>query len=119
MPIFKRIEWWSARWSWSSVTRDTPTPSTRQPLSEIVQVVSLPYCDPSSFHQRGVNLPRRSPKSPGEIHVPIRASLTQRLISEGQSALVPGASDDISRLNSIASISAPAILALLGNLYST
>src|SRR5271169_6901557 len=89
MPIFRRIEWCAARSSCLSVARDTRTPSTKQPLDEMCQVVSLPYCEPSSFHQRGVYLPRLSPKSPGEVQVPIRISLTQRLMSEGQSELVP------------------------------
>ena len=50
-------------------------------------------------------MPRWSPKSPGEVQVPISTSLTHRLMSEGQSVLVPGTSEDSSMLNSTASIS--------------
>ncbi len=63
-------------------------------------------------------MPRWSPKSPGEVQVPISTSLTQRLMSDGQSLLVPGTSDDSSMLYSMASIAAFRILALFGNLYS-
>src|SRR6476620_2298289 len=82
-------------------------------------VVKSPYCDPSSFHQRGVWRPRRSPKSPGDVQVPILISFTHRVMSEGQLALVPGTSDDNSSTNSSASSSALSALALLGNWYST
>jgi hypothetical protein len=38
--------------------------------------LSLPYCEPFSFHQSGVKTPRLSPKSPGDVHVPTSVPLT-------------------------------------------
>src|SRR5262245_37585832 len=64
-------------------------------------------------------MPRLSPKSPGEVQVPTSTWFTQTETSDGQLALVPGTSDESSRLNSSASISALRTLALFGNLYST
>ena len=64
-------------------------------------------------------MPRLSPKSPGEVQVPTITSLTQMLMSDGQSLLVPGTSEDSSMLNSTDSTAAFRISALLGNLYST
>src|SRR5918993_709032 len=81
--------------------------------------VRIPYCEPSIFHQSGVWAPLRSPKSPGDVQVPTPTLLTHRLMSEGQSVLVPGTSDDSSRRNSSSATSAFSTLALFGNLYST
>src|SRR5579875_1566801 len=98
---------------------ETRSPLTEVPSSATRQEVSVPYCDPASFHQDGVSAPRRSPKSPGDVQLPMRCSFTQSEMSEGQFVLVPGTSDDTSRLNSTARTGAPASLALFGNLYST
>src|SRR5664279_2108038 len=78
----------------------------------------MPYWLPLSFHQAGVKTPRLSPKSPGEVQVPITMPLIETVISDGQSAAVPGTSEESSIENSSSSIFLLASLALLGNLYS-
>lgn len=113
-PMRSRIEWCASSSRPSSETPETFAPFTVVPWRDTDQVVSVPYCDPSSFHHAGVRTPRRSPKCPGEVQVPMRCSLTHRLMSDGQLLLVPGTSDEISRLNLIPSMAAPATRALLG-----
>ena len=93
-------------------------PSMNAPSFVTRQFFSKPYCDPANFHHSGVNLPRTSPKSPGDVHVPISTPFTQTVISDGQSLFVPGASDDSSIESSNCSNSI-APFRLFGNLYST
>lgn len=48
------IEWCAASSGSVSVVSLQRIPSTNDPSWPIRQLVSRPYCEPSSFHQRGV-----------------------------------------------------------------
>src|SRR5271165_7651352 len=91
------------------------TPSTNAPSGVTRQLLSLPYWLPLSFHQSGVYTPRLSPKSPGLVQTPTSRALIAIVMSEGQSADVPGTSDDSSSENSSAVTALPIRRALFGN----
>ena len=41
-------------------------------------------------------MPGTSPKSPGEVHMPTSLPFREKVMSEGQTLLIPGASEEIS-----------------------
>src|SRR5574344_105158 len=117
-PIFTRIEWCSEMARSLSFTSEIFMPSTKLPSSVTEKCLSRPYCEPSSFHQDGVYLPRLSPKSPGLTQVPTSTLLIHMVMSDGQFELVPGVSEESSMLTSSLSTFFDSYMVLFGNLYS-
>src|SRR5258708_12403399 len=89
------------------VTPDTRMPSTFASCPLTDHNFNRPYCVLRGVHHSGVSRPRAPPKSEGLVHVPISVPFIQMVMSDGQSRLYSGASEQTSMLTSTALGTAP------------
>ena len=79
------------------VTEERNSLLIKVPSELTVIFLSSPYWLRNGYHQSGLYLPGRSPKSPGLVHVPSSVPFSENVISDGQLLFTEGHSEQSSK----------------------